>query len=99
MSYEDVQNFITYQAEHPVAGYISEHAPQYLSDYNLVERPHMDDFIANADSHYNNTSSDLSSHSDSYETNSADSTDSSSGDGFSLDGTDGSGLDDFSGML
>ncbi len=99
MSYEDVQNFITYQAEHPVAGYISEHTPQYMSDYNLAGRPHMDDFIANADSHYNNTSSDLSSHSDSYETNSSDSTDGSSGDGFSLDGTDGSGLDDFSGML
>ena len=54
MSYEDVQHFITYQAEHPIAGYIAENTPQHLSDYNF-DPGSMKDFIANASIHHDSS--------------------------------------------
>ncbi len=99
MSYEDVQKFITYQAENPIEGYIRENAPQYLSDYNLINKPHMDDFLAEASSHHNDTSyADTVSHSDSGDNSSFEGND-GDGDSFDAGGFDGNGFDDFSGMI
>lgn len=51
MSYEDVQHFITYQAEHPIAGYITKNLSENIAHFNLHPTG-MDDFMAQAAAHH-----------------------------------------------
>lgn len=50
MSYEDVQEFITYQAEHPIAGYIAKNMPQEFHNFNL-DATNVEEFVSQAEVH------------------------------------------------
>lgn len=50
MSYEDVQEFITYQAENPIAGYIAKNMPQNLHNFNF-DAANVEEFVSQAEAH------------------------------------------------